>query len=90
MREAEWLMHGPASINLLLERQAERDKLADYRAGLIASMWAKDATPGTWFPALKEDEVRQQKLTKIEKVKATIANAKRKRNLEDKRGKGTG
>jgi alkaline phosphatase len=88
MREAEWLNHGPASINLLLDRQAERDKLDDYRAGLIASIWVKDATPGSFFPSIKEDEVRHEKLSKIERVKATIANAKRKRKLGSSGAKG--
>jgi len=82
MREAEWLSHGPASINLLLERQSERDKLADYRAGVIASVWVKDATPGTFFPQLKVDEDRQRKASQFEQLKAKIKNAKRKRQLE--------
>jgi alkaline phosphatase len=88
MRESEWLRHGPASLNQLLERQSERDKLADYRAGIIASVWIKDATPGTFFPALKAEEDRQRKLNQMEQVKAKIKNA-RKRKLEDKRTKGT-
>ena len=85
MKDAEWLNHGPASLNLLLERQSERDKLEDYRAGLLVSMWSKDATPGTFFPQLKIDEDRRRKASQFEQLKAKIANAKRRPKDPDNR-----
>jgi hypothetical protein len=84
MSDREWLMHGPASINLLLARQFDRDRLPKICAAIIASPWVKNATLATFFPEFREEEDKAKRAAKFETQKAIINNAKR-RKLEGKR-----
>jgi hypothetical protein len=84
MSDREWLIHGPASINLLLARQFDRDRLAKICAAVTASPWVKNATLATFFPEFKEEEEKAKRIAKFETQKAIINNAKR-RKLDSKR-----
>jgi hypothetical protein len=92
MQDEEWLGHGLASINLLLDRQNQRDRLQKECAAIIASPWVKNATLSTFWPEFKEEEERAKRIAAFETQKARIrqaANAKRKSKLDGKRTQGT-
>jgi hypothetical protein len=86
MQDEEWLRHGLVSINLLLDRQSQRDRLHKECAAVIASPWVKGATLSTFWPEFKEEEEKARRIAAFETQKARIANAKR-RNVEGKRPK---
>jgi hypothetical protein len=86
--------HGPASVRLLLDRQAQRDNLHKLCAGTIAAAGAftkKGVNAATFFPEiippLTPEEIREEKrrqsLELIERTKRA-ANAQR-RKLDSKR-----
>lgn len=95
MLEDEWLSHGPASINLLIARQSERDRLLKVCTAIIAGQWStKPTTLATFFPEYKEEEERAKRVAEFENLKARInsaaqANGKRNRKLEGRGTKGT-
>jgi hypothetical protein len=96
MSDEVFWSHGPASVRLLLDRQAQRDNLHKLCAGTIAAsgpFTKKGITAATFFPELIppktpeeiKEEKRQQSLELIERTKRA-ANAKR-RKLDRQRTK---
>lgn len=99
MRWAEWLDSGPAELYLFLEWQSQRDNLHKLCAGTIAAAnpWLKNVTAATFFPELippkTDEDIKEERREAFERQKQAITrkqtiDAKRKRNLENKRVKG--
>jgi hypothetical protein len=96
MSDEVFWSHGPASVRLLLDREAQRDNLHKLCAGTIAAAGAftkKGVNAATFFPELIppktpdeiKEEKRQRSLELIERTKRA-ANAQRGK-LDGKRSK---